>query len=1023
MIRALVSFSARRHGAISALTALLLIAGIAFAARARLDVFPDFVPSQVDIQTEAPGFAPQQVEQLFTRPIESAIGGVTGLTAMRSESIPGLSIITVSFGNSVDPHVARQEVAERLAEAIAALPPGTATPKLSPLVSSTMDLLKIGLVSDRLDAYALRDAAEWVLKPRLLAVPGVAHVILFGGSSREIQVLPNPDRLASFGITLSDLEDALRASLRLSGTGFIDTPEQRILLESPTPRPLLEPLRQTVITTRGSVPLRIADVADVREGPALKAGDALIMGRPGVLLSLASQYGANTLTTTLAVEKVLASVAPALKAQGITVYPALHRPANFIERALHDLAHSLLVSAALILIVLFLFLRNVRAALIAFLAIPLSLLAAVAALNLMGRTIDTMTLGGFAVALGVLVDDAIIGIENVLRRLRQQKPAGFARLDVIREASLEVRGPVVFATVVVILVFLPELFSTSLAGKFLGPLALAFILAVSASLIVAMTTTTALSALLLKPEDLRPEPRWLTRLKVVQSRAIEIATRRIGIIAITLAVLFLASLAMLPFIGGTFMPDFREGHFVMQVSSRMPGLSLEEMRRLGTRISADVLKLPYVYSVEQQIGRAELGEDAWGTHQSELHVELRPDASIDQREAQDALRRIVEHYPGLQAEVVTFLGDRISESLTGETAQIAIKIFGSDLHELDATADQIIAAASRIEGVRDLQFRRESGTPTYDISITPEALSQYGITLRSALDAVHAAYAGEPVGQTYAGIRSVPVTLLLAEALRTDPAGIGRLPIATPFGPVPLGQIAHLTPARNRYNIEHDGGQRRVSVTFNVRGRALQSVAGDVSAAISRSVRLPAGTTIEYAGAAAAGRETRNQILLYSLLATAAIVLVLRTAFHWRAHGWLVLANLPFSLIGGILAIVVTGIGISLGAVVGLVTVFGISARNAILQLAHYEHLVEVEHSAWDLPTLERGANERLIPILMTATVTALGLAPLAVGIHEPGQEIGGPMAVVVLGGLVTSTLLNLFVLPSFAWRFVRQGG
>ena len=834
---------------------------------------------------------------------------------------------------------------------------------------------------------------------------------------------PNPERLAGFGVTMTDLEDALRASLALSGTGFIETSEQRILLESPTPRPVLAPLRQAVVTTRGSVPLRIGDVADVREAPALKSGDAVIMGRSGVLLSLASQYGANTLTTTLAVEKALASLKPALKAQGITMYPALHRPANFIERALHDLEHSLLVSAVLILIVLFLFLRNVRAALIAFLAIPLSLLAAVAVLNWMGRTIDTMALGGFAVALGVLVDDAIIGIENSLRRLREQKPTGAARIEVIREASLEVRGPVVFATIVVILVFLPELFSTSLAGKFLGPLALAFILAVSASLLVAMTTTTALSVLLLKPEGVKPEPRWLTRLKAFQSRAIEVATRHLIIIAIVLGVLFIASLALLPFMGGTFMPDFREGHFVMQVSSRMPGLSLEEMHRIGTRISADVLKLPYVSTVEQQIGRAELGEDTWGTHQSELHIELRPDAKVDQRDAQEALRKLVERYPGLQAEVVTFLGDRISESLSGETAQVAVKIFGNDLGELDAAAERVVAAASRVPGVRDLQFRRQSGTPTYNVSIAPESLAQYGITLKSALESVHDAYAGETVGQTYAGIRSVPVTLMLDASLRQDPARIGRLPISTPFGPVPLAEIAHLTPAQGRYSIEHDGGQRRVSVTFNVRGRGLQSVVRDVQAAIEREVRLPAGTSIEYAGAAEAERETRNEILLYSLLATAAIVLVLRISFRWPAHGWLVLANLPFSLIGGILAIAITGIGISVGAVVGLVTVFGISARNAILQLAHYEHLVEVEHTTWDRAALERGANERLIPILMTATVTALGLAPLAVGINQPGQEIGGPMAVVVLGGLVSSTALNLFVLPSFAWRFVRRGG
>lgn len=1024
MMRAIVAFCVRQYGVVAALTLLALALGIWGALQAPLDVFPEFVPSQVDIQTEAPGFAPQQVEELVTRQVENAVNGAAGLATLRSESIPGLSVVTITFDDGIDLHVARQGISERLSELGSSLPAGVGAPKLSPLVSSTMDLLKVGLVSDRVDAFALRDAADWTIKPRLLAVPGVAHVIVFGGDVRQIQILPDPDRLASFNVTLSEVGDAARAALALRGAGFIDLKAQRVLLKSPTPKPDAQMVGQAVIAVRNGTPLRIADVAEVKMAPALKSGDSLVMGRPGVLLSLASQYGANTLSTTLAVEKALADLQPALEAQGITMYPGLHRPANFIERALGDLRQSLLIAAVLILAVLYLFLRDARAALIAFTAIPLSLLAAILVLNRMGQTLNTMTLGGFAVALGVLVDDAIIGIENILRRLRNNAllTTPLPRLEVIRDASLEVRGPVIYATAVVIAVFLPELFTTSVQGHFVGPLALAFILAVIASLIVAMTTTPALCALFLHNDAAHAESRWLTRLKQWQERIVHWAGSHFRPVAIVLGAMFLAALAALPFLGGTFMPDFREGHFVMQASSSIPGTSLGEMLDAGRGISAEVLRLPYVQTIEQQVGRAELSEDTWGPHRSEFHIELKPDAGVDQAAAQEDLRDIIEGFPGLQSEVVTFLGDRISESLSGETAQVAIKVFGDDLDTLDRVGNRIVGALGGVSGIVDLQFKHQSGTPTVTITLSPAALAGAGLKAQNVLDTIETAYAGATVGQTFSGTRTVDAVVLLPEKLRSQPAQLGRLMIASPLGPVPLSQVARLDVAQDRYSIEHDGGQRRISVTFNVSGRSLQSVVGDAQQKIRRAVTLPAGVFIEFTGAAEAERQTRTQLILYSCAALLVIVMILFMAFHWRRNSWLVMVNLPFSLIGSVLAITLTGIGLSLGAVVGLVTVFGVSARNAILQLAHYEHLVEREALPWNLDTVLRGANERLIPILMTAVVTALGLAPLAFGLHRPGQEIEGPMAITVLGGLVSSTVLNLCVLPAFAWRYCRAG-
>jgi CzcA family heavy metal efflux pump len=1018
-VRWLVDLCVRFAGTIATLTLIALALGVWATQTAPLDVFPEFVPSSADIQTEAPGFTAEQVEQLVTKPIENAVNGTPGLATIRSESIPGLSVITIQFADRIDLNAAREGISERLSELGSTLPTGVDTPRLSPLVSSTMDLLKIGLVSDKLSPFALRDQAEWVMKPALLAVPGVAHVIIFGGAVREIHIQPDLKRMTSYGFTLTDLSDAARGALALRGAGFVDLAHQRVLIQTPVPTPDVGAVRDAVLAVRGKTPITIGQIATVTEAPALRSGDAVIMGRKGVLLSLASQYGANTLDTTRAVEKALAQLVPALKAQGITVYPALHRPANFIERALSSLERSLVIAAVLILVVLFLFLRDWRAALITFLAIPLSLMAAVAVLNRAGLTLNTMTLGGFAVALGVLVDDAIIGIENILRRLAENAklPEPRSRLAVIRNATLEVRGPVVYATLVVIIIFLPELFSSSVQGHFVGALALAFILAVLASLGVALTATPALVALLLKTRTTHADQGWIGRLKQWQDQAISRGYRSLRVMLAVLVVLTIAAVAALPFLPASFMPDFREGHFVMQVSSSVPGTSLDEMMAVGARISRDVLALPYVGTIEQQVGRASLGEDTWGTHQSEFHVELKPDADVDQSEAQDALRKILARYPGLQSEVVTFLGDRISESITGETADIAIKVFGDNLDTLDTVGRRITQSLRGTDGIADLQFKLQSGTPTLSLEVDRAALAASGLKLSDVLDAVQTNYSGLQVGQTYAGIRSVNVVILLPQAQRNRPEMLSSLMIAGPFGPVPLSQVARIAPSESRFRVTHDGGQRYVAVTFNVVGRSLQATVDDAKAKVA-AIKLPPGTYVEFTGAAEAQTASRNELLLYTGFALVLIGVILAICFQWRANSWLVLVNLPFSLIGSVAAITIAGLGLTVGTMVGLVTVFGISARNAILLLAHYEHLVEVEGAPWNAETVQQGARERLVPILMTATVTALGLLPLAIGMNQPGQEIEGPMAVTVLGGLLSSTFLNLVVLPALAERF-----
>jgi CzcA family heavy metal efflux pump len=1015
----LVSLCVRHHFAVVAIVVILMVVGLWDARDTPLDVFPEFVPAQVSIQTEAPGLTPDQVESLVTRPIESAIGGAPALASMRSESIPGLSVVSLDFAEGTDPQRAHQDIAERLSRVATSLPVGVAAPKLSPLVSSTMDLLKIGLVSESSSPFELRDLADWIVKPQLLAVPGVARVNVYGGAVRQIQIQPELDKLAAYGLGLDDIAAAGRAALALRGGGFIDFPAQRILIETPVPEPDPEAIAAAVVTVREGVPVQIGDLGSVTVGAALRAGEAVIQGEPGVLLTISSQYGANTMTTTAAVEAALDELAPRLEEQGITVYSALHRPANFIERALANLRDALVVAAVFILLVLLAFLRDVRSAIISFITIPVSLLAAIVVLEHLGLTLNTMTIGGLAVAVGVLVDDAIIDIENILRRLRINAQASdpLPRLTVVRDASLEIRSPVLFATLAVIVVFIPVYLVSGVQGRFVSPLALSFMLAVIASLVVALTLTPALCALVLPTRGLRAEPRWIAALKRLQAAIIRFVAAYLPGVAVLLALAFGATLVWLPSLGGQFMPDFREGHFVVQTSSAVAGTSFDEMTGVGERIGRDLVALPFVATAAQQVGRAELGEDTWGPNRSEFHVELEADADIDQLEAQGAIREIVESYPGLRTEVVTFLGDRFSESLTGETADVVINVFGDDLDALDRAGARIAAGIASVPGLVDLQYERQTATPEFMIRPDARALRDYGLTRQSVLEAVQTSFAGLTLGQTFEGVRTVDVVLILPEELRNRPETIERLMIQSPLGPVPLSQVASVVPAVGRSTVLHQDGQRRVVVTFNVESRPLQTVVAEARERIATLSDLPNGVFARFAGEAEAERSARFELAVFSVLAVGALVLVLHLGFERQSFPWLVLVNLPFSMIGSIVAIGLTGIGLSLGTLVGLVTVFGISSRNAILLLAHYERLVDVEERPWSRETVLQGAAERFVPILMTALVTALGLAPLAYGLGKAGYEIEGPMAITVLGGLASSTLLNLLVLPAIAGR------
>ena len=1008
---------ALRHPGMVVLGALLLLAfGVVTVGSARYDVFPEFVPPQATVQAEAPGLTPEQVEALVTRPLETTINGSNGVATVRSESIQGLSVITVIFAEGSDPFRARQVLAEALSEAAGRLPAGVSAPKLSPLTSSTMDLLKIGFVSNTLSPMALRDLVQWTVRPRLLATAGVARATVFGGELRRIEVRVRPDDLAARDIPLSDVQSAVQAAAAVRGGGFSETATQRILIEPTSGAVTPQSLSGAVLPAATGLPVRIGDVADVVEAPSPRFGDASVMGRPGVLVSLASQYGANTLQATRAVEATIADLRPGLEAQGVTLYPALHRPANFIDAALGGIRTDLLIGAALIGLILMAFLRDLRVAFIAFVSIPLSLLAALIVLDRMGQTINTMTLGGLAVALGVVIDDAIVGVENIVRRLRDAGPET-DRQSVIEAASVEVRAPVVYATYVLALTIAPILFLTGLQGSFFGPLAFAFLLATLASLAVAVTVTPALSLLLLRRVRLHEEPRYITRLKDAHARLLNPICARPRAVALgTLSVGVVSLLAFLAF-GSELLPSFREGHYVLKINGP-PGASIGWMQGVGTRISRDLLALPGIATVEQQIGRAESGEDTFPPNLSEMHVELRKGA--DDAKVRKAMAEVLSHYPGMTTETLTSLGDRIGESLSGETAPVAIAIYGPDLDVLDRVADRLSQTLQAVPGAAEVQVRAQPGAPTLRVALDPDRMALHGVTPSDAYDAVDMAFQGLTVAEVTDADRLTEVAITLPPELLRDPESLGGVLVRSMTTAVPLSQIATLRTVDARTSINHEAGQRRQVVTVHPTRADVSGFVRDAKASIAADVTLPPGVSLQFSGVAEGQAAAARQILTNVAAASIGVVALLVLAFGGGRPAGLILAGTPFALAGGIVAVALTGGILSLGALVGFVTLFGIAARNAILLISHVDHLVAEEQEPWGLATVLRATRERVTPILMTALVTGLGLAPLALEAGSAGREVQGPMAAVILGGLVTSTLMSLLLLPALvlAYRY-----
>jgi CzcA family heavy metal efflux pump len=1029
MMSSIVRFAIRYYGVVIGLACLVVLYGIYSLTRSNLDVFPEFSPTQIIIQTESPGLSAELVESLVSQPIETSIAGSVGIASMRSQSIPGLSIVTVIFDESTDIYRDRQIIAERLSTLNSQIPRGI-TPNITPLTSSASTVLGFGITSKTRSLMELRTLVDWTITPHLLAIPGVADVNVFGGEVRQFQVQINPEKLKRYNLSISDVVNAAQKATGVSGAGFIQNNNQRIIVNTEGQTTTVQQLAKAVVAYKNGQSISLGDIGKVVEGAAPSISSAAINQENGVYLSVQGQLGANTHAVTQAIEAAMQELKPALEKEQVTLHEGLFRPANFIDTAIEGVRSDILIGSILVIAILFLFLFNARTAFISATAIPLSLLTAIVVLSYFKIGLNIMVLGGLAIALGEVVDDAIIDTENIFRRLKENRLLAkpLPVYQVVFNASMEVRSSVVYATIIVALVFMPLLTLSGVAGKLFAPLGLAYIAAIMASLLVALTLTPALCFVLLGEAKLSAEDspiiRRIKRGYVTMLYAIEKRYKwMIGISFLLIAL----GLGILPLFKSQFIPPLHEGHFIMHMTA-LPGTSEQQSLSLGKQVASKVSAIKGVKSVTQWVGRAPNAADTFGTHYSEFEIEI---GTLSGQEQARIVREIRETlagsgnakagFVGVNFAINTFLTERIEETISGYAASTVINIYGNDLDALDRDAQQIASVVANTKGAQDVLVQSPPGTPQAVIRLRPDKLASWGMQTTDVLDTIRAANEGVPIAQIYMGSRVLGLSVVLDKTSRDDVSDLGEIPLTNAEGkPLLLNDIAFITQESGRSKILHAGSKRIQTVTANAQGRDIEAFNVDLKARIKSDVQLSAGNYIEFTGEAEANAQSREDLIVHSLLAIVAIFLMLYIAFGRLRNLLLTFVNLPFALIGGVLAALFTGGWISLGSLVGFVTLFGITLRNSIMMVSHFQHLVDEENCVWNLETCIRGATERLPSVLMTALVTALGLLPLAIGSDQPGREIEGPMATIIVGGLISSTILNLLILPTIMLHFGR---
>lgn len=1027
----LVSISLRMRVIVVALMALMLIAGYFVVKDTPMDVFPEFAPPYVEIQTEAPGLSTADVEALVTIPIENALNGTPLMQDIRSKSVLGLSSVRLHFEKGIDIMEARQHVQERLGRVANTLPAVARPPVMLPPLSSTSRILKIGISSDSLSQMEMSTIIRWTVRPQLMAIPGVANVAVWGQRDKQLQVVIDPYRLQLHNISLTQVRTTMTQNLQLIGGGFMDSPNQRFAITNVRGLNSPEELGNLVINATPTNPvapvtganivqlLRLSDVADISYGVPPAIGNAIINDGPGLLLIVEKQPGANTLEITRNVEKELERLAPGLK--NMVVDSTIFRPASFIEMALYNLNKALLIGCVLVIIVLSFFLYDWRTALISSLALPCSLIGAALVLRYTGGTLDTMVLAGLIIALGEVVDDAIIDVENIARRLKLnrklEKP--LPAIKVVLQASMEVRSAVIYGSLIVCLVLIPVFMMPGLAGSFFQPLAMAYIVAIAVSLFMALTLTPALSLMLLANRDFQkkesPISVWLqSRYERILPKLIERPKR----ILLVSGVVVVASLGIFPFLGQEFLPHFKEYDFLMHWVEK-PATSIEAMDRITIQVSKELREIKGVRNFGAHIGRAEVADEVVGPNFTELWISVNPE--VEDYDATVAeIQEVIDGYPGLYRDVLTYLRERIKEVLTGTSASIVVRLYGPDLDKLFIKANEIKSNIKDVEGVIDLKVQQQTLVPQVQIKLKENAPIQFGVSSVDVGTAVSTMVTGSKVGEIYEDQKIFDIVITGQPETNNDLESLRNLLIDTPQNEkIPLRDLADVEIVPTPNEITREGASRRIDVTFNVDGRSLSAVANEVEDKIGAMTFEPEYHP-EILGEYAEQQKASKQLYGIILLSLVGVFFVLYADFKSFRLSGLVMASLIFALTGCAIAVLLTGGVLSLGSIVGFVTVLGVAARNTIMLLSHYKHLETEENMVFGTELIIRGAKERIVPIMMTALTTALALMPIILTGNKSGQEIEFPMAVVILGGILTSTLLNLLFMPAIYLKWGR---
>lgn len=1022
MLNKIISFSLKNRLLVVATAAFLMIYGIRTILNLPIDVLPDLNRPRVTVMTEAHGLSPEEVEVLITLPIENALNGATGVKEVRSNSGVSLSIVFVEFDWDTDILIARQTVAEKL-QLVKEKLPADVTPVMGPISSVMGQIQIIGIsATDSTSKMDIRTIADWTLRPRLLSISGVSQVINIGGDVKQYQVLVDPNKMKDFKISLKEVEDAIGFSNTNSTGGFTENSNQEYLLRNIGRTASIEEVANSIVAYRENIPVTLKQIATVKIGAPIKRGDGGMNGKPAVLMAIEKQPNANTVELTIEINKAIDEIQKSLP-PAIVINKDVFKQSNFIESSIKNVEEALRDGGILVTIVLFLFLLNFRTTFITLTAIPLSFVITALVFQYFGISVNTMTLGGLAVAIGELVDDAIVDVENVFRRLKEnrQKENPEPYLKVIYKASSEVRNSIVYATIIVVLVFIPLFSLSGIEGRIFAPLGISYIISILASLVVSLTVTPVLCSYLLPKAKLIEKDSFLVRwLKKQNVRLLnKTLVHPVLIISIS-AILVVTSIISIIFMGTEFLPPFNEGALTINIISP-PGTSLSESNRIGIIGEKLILKVPEVISTGRRTGRAELDEHAEGVHYTEIEVELK-NSSRPKEEVLNDIRQQLAIIPGVNVSVGQPISHRLDHLLSGVRAQIAVKLFGDDLSQLRSYAEQIEKSMKAVDGVVDLQIEKQVLIPQVRIKVIRDQASKYGLSAGEITKILETAYNGTVVSQILDGQKTYDMIVRFDDKYRDDIDKIKFSLIDTPTGAkIPLSTVADVLIDKGPNIINRENVKRRIVVQANVSGRDLGSVVEEIQHKINSDVKLPSGYFITYGGQFEAQRSASKLILILSIFSFAAIFLVLYMHFKSARIVIQILLNIPLALIGSVIAIYLTGGVMSIASMVGFVTLTGIASRNGIMRISHYIHLIKEEGETFNKEMIIRGSLERIVPVLMTASVAGLGLIPLILSSGEPGKEILFPVAVVIFGGLISSTILDMIVTPTVFYKFGKK--